>query len=355
MFDIQTRLLQILTAWFIAFGALFIMTDSVLAQESDTQTAEESAQKSQEPSQETVAQSQTRPKDSQIASQPSKEEPSQEIVDQSQAQPKDSQIASQPSKPESQVISEEKTKIKKQYQNARREADAISDYHDPELVQTPMQSALEKSISVVEPRPFEKTGHGEFAFGLSTIASDIFVVYLPVSLRGGYHFKEWVSLELAASFMGCFSNETGDDLTRGASQKCMRFMTPGYDHLKETANQTQLRSITIDQYQVARFVLNPIFSPFNGKFSLMNSAIVHYDLNVTAGLGVQILETLDKTNIGSIQYGASFEGNFGLGIRFIFVDFVGLRIDFREYLYEKKRNKSLGTASEFGLSVSFLL
>ena len=244
----------------------------------------------------------------------------------------------------------------KQYKAARREADVLSRIKNDDFEeQTVEDSASEKAIAVIEPRPFTKAGRGEIAVGIGTIASDIFVAYLPVSVRGGYHFKEWVSLELTASFMGCFSDEVGDNLKRGGSEKCMRFMTPAYDHVNENAEQTQLRSITIEQYQAARFVLNPIFSPFSGKFSLMNDAIVHYDFNVTAGLGVQVVETLDKNNVGSVKYGASFEGNFGLGLRFVFIDFVGLRLDFREYLYEKKRDSSLGTASEFGLSVSFLL
>ncbi len=217
------------------------------------------------------------------------------------------------------------------------------------------QSAAEKAIATIEPRPFSKAGRGEIAIGMGTIASDIFIVYLPVSLRGGYHFKEWASLELTASFMGCFSNEVGENMARGGSQKCMRALTPTYDRLTETSGDTQLRSVTIKEYQVARFALNPIFSPFAGKFSLMNSAIVHYDLNLSAGLGVLVVEMPDALHIGKIQYGASFEGNFGLGLRFVFRNFVGVRLDFREYLFGKQNDKGLGTSSEIALSVSFLL
>lgn len=214
---------------------------------------------------------------------------------------------------------------------------------------------LDKEIAVLEPRPFTKAGRGEIALGLSTIASDLFVVYMPVNLRFAYHVHEWVSVELSASFMGCFSGEVSDDLTRTAPQKCLRFLTPSYDSLKKDAPHTQLRSANIEQYQVARFAFNPIFSPFVGKFRLTGGAIVHYDLNLAAGLGIQLLETLDEKEIGKIHYGVSVEGNLGLGLRFVFLNFVGLRLDFREYLYEKKRDQSLGTASEFGLSLSFLL
>ena len=100
-----------------------------------------------------------------------------------------------------------------------------------EATLSPMDSAHEKALAVIEPRPFAKAGRGEISVGIGTIASDIFLVYMPVTLRGAYHFKEWVSLELSASFMGCFSDEVGEDQTRAGKQKCMRFLTPSYDKL----------------------------------------------------------------------------------------------------------------------------
>lgn len=220
----------------------------------------------------------------------------------------------------------------------------------------PMESASEKAIAAIETRPFSKEGRGEISLGLGTIASDLFLVYLPVTLRGAYHFKEWVSLEASASYMGCFSSEIGENQTRSSAQKCMRFLTPTYDRLMgNAADQIQLRSVKIKEYQTARFALNPVFSPFMGKFALANSSIAHFDLNLTAGIGVQIAETPDDVEIGKLHYNASFEGNLGLGIRFVFLDFVGLRLDFREYLFGKQNDKGLGTSSEFSLSVSFLL
>lgn len=221
---------------------------------------------------------------------------------------------------------------------------------------SPMQSAGEKALAVIEPRPFSKAGRGEISLGIGTIASDIFLVYMPVTLRGAYHFKEWVSLELSASFMGCFSDEVGENQTRAGKQKCMRFLTPSYDKLTGSeADLTQLRTLTLQEYQVARFDLNPVFSLFMGKFALMGSAIAHFDLNLTAGLGVLVVEALKPGDVGNFEIKAAFEGNLGLGLRFVFLDFVGLRIDFREYLYGKQRDKGLGTASEFTLGVSFLL
>ena len=236
-----------------------------------------------------------------------------------------------------------------------KQSDLIS-LNPEEETFNPMQSASQKAIASIEPRPFTKEGRGEISLGLGTIASDIFLVYLPVTLRGAYHFKEWVSLELAASYMGCFSSDVGENQTRAADQKCMRILTPTYDRLMgSSADQLQLRSVKIKEYETARFALNPVFSPFMGKFALANDQIAHFDLNVSAGLGLQIVETPDDTEIGKLHYHASFEGNFGLGIRFVFLDFVGLRLDFREYLFGKQNDKGLGTSSEFSLSVSFLL
>ena len=220
---------------------------------------------------------------------------------------------------------------------------------------TAMQSAREKGIAVIEPRPFGKSGRWEAGIGLGTIASDIFLVYLPVTVRGAYHFREWVSLEVSGSFMGCFSDDVGADSLRASGQRCMRFTTPGYDRLRDDgADMAQVRSATLMEYSVARVAANSVFSFLMGKFTLGQGAIGHFDLNATAGLGVQIMERPDENEHGAIRYGASFEGNFGLGLRFVFVDFVSVRLDFREYLFGHLRDKGLGTASELTLGVSFL-
>lgn len=218
------------------------------------------------------------------------------------------------------------------------------------------QSADDKQLAVVEPRPFTKEGRGEITLGLGTIASDVFLVYLPVTLRGAYHFKEWISLEASASFMGCYSNEVGDDLQRASGQKCHRILKSSYRQLsQENLNMTHVGHVIMREYQVARFNINPVWSPFVGKFSLGNDAIVHFDLNLTAGLGAVIVEWMDEENHGSSDIRASFEGNLGIGLRFVFWNVFGLRLDFREYLYGKQEGHGLATASELMLGFSFLL
>ena len=220
----------------------------------------------------------------------------------------------------------------------------------------PMISARDKQIAAIQPRPFSKEGRGELALGIGTIANDVFIVYLPVTIRGGYHFREWLSVEVSAAFMGCFGSDSGPRHERAAAQHCARILTQTYRALQnQNTDLTQVRAVVIQEYQVARFAINPIWSPFSSKFSLANDAIVHFDLNLSAGLGVLIVEALKDTALGKYTLGASFEGNLGLGLRFIFNDVAGLRLDFREYLYGKQQGHGLGMASELTLSVSFLL
>ena len=121
-----------------------------------------------------------------------------------------------------------------------------------------------------------------------------------------------------------------------AGQHCMRFLTPSYDRLTGSqSSDTQLRGVKIKEYSVARVALAPVFSVFMGKFAVANRGIAHFDLNVAA-------------------FSNSIDGR-GIGMRFVFLDFVGLRLDFREYLFGRQNDKGLGTAAEFALSVSFLL
>ena len=217
-------------------------------------------------------------------------------------------------------------------------------------------SADNKAISVVQPRDFTKAGKVEITPGLAVIPTDIFMTYLPLDLRIAYHFNEAVSLELSSSFLGCFSSESGDHQERTYRQHCLRFPTPLYDKLTVNEQEiTQIRNVSLKELQVARFYLNPVWTPFYGKFSALNAQIVHYDFSLTAGVGVLLTETPDETDISNRFINAAFEGNLGFGLRFMFREFFGLRFDFRQFLYMKQEGRGLGTSSEFSLGLSFMI
>lgn len=216
-------------------------------------------------------------------------------------------------------------------------------------------SADQKQIAVVEPRPFTKEGRGELMLGLGTIASDVFLVYLPLTLRGAYHIKEWMSVEASASFMGCYSDAVGPNLERAADQRCQRVLKSSYRNLTEqNLDMTHVSHVVMKEYQTARFAINPVWSPIVGKFALANDAIAHFDLNFTAGLGAVIVEKITD-EVGNRATKASFEGNLGAGVRFVFMDMLGVRLDFRQYLYGKQDDEGLATASELTLGFSVLL
>lgn len=227
---------------------------------------------------------------------------------------------------------------------------------DATTVIDPNALAQEKVLASVETRPFTKAKRGEIAIGIGVMASDIFLIYMPLSLRGAYHFDEHWALEATASFTGCFTTQLGPNQERAAAQKCVRFLSPTYDQLmNKNASIANIRQLVIREYQVARFGLNPIWSPIVGKFAIANSGIVHFDINLSAGLGVVLLEVLDEKRIGERSLHVSFEGNLGIGARFFILDFLGIRLDFRQYFFGKEKKKSLATSSEFSLGLSFLL
>lgn len=218
-----------------------------------------------------------------------------------------------------------------------------------------MSSAGQKQVAVVEHRPFSKAGRGEIALGLGTIASDVFLVYLPVTLRGAYHIKEWIAVEAAASFMGCYGDSTGPNLERASEQRCHRVLKSSFRRLtEEDLDMTHVSHVVIQEYQTARFSADAIWSPVMGKFALGNSVIAHFDLNLAAGLGVVLVEQIMDES-GSREIKASFEGNLGVGTRMVFMDRFGVRLDFREYLYGKQEDRGMAAASELTLSFSVML
>ncbi|MFA5623663.1 MAG: outer membrane beta-barrel domain-containing protein [Bradymonadales bacterium] len=211
-------------------------------------------------------------------------------------------------------------------------------------------------LSTLQSRRFSKSKKFELTPSIAVIASDIFVIYLPLTLRLAYHFNEAVSLDFQASYMGCFSGKVGKSQTRAASEHCLRFLSAGYERLTgRYQSATQIRNIAIQEWQVARFHLNPIWAPFYGKFSLANKSIVHFDLHITAGIGLLLVETIGREDAQKVKLHPVFEGNLGFGMKFFFHDFLGLRFDYRSYLFPKQRKKGLGTASELSVGLSFLL
>ncbi len=67
---------------------------------------------------------------------------------------------------------------------------------------------------------------------------------------------------------------------------------------------------------------NLVWHPIHGKFMLFNSAIPHFDIFFTAGVGVT-----DGSNAKGLTY------NFGAGLKIFVSSWLSLRLDIRDHIY----------------------
>lgn len=71
------------------------------------------------------------------------------------------------------------------------------------------------------------------------------------------------------------------------------------------------------------------FSPLYGKMSFFTWSVVSFDTYFVAGAGI--------VNYKGAHSGSGFMGNVGIGQRFFVNEFLSLKVEFRDYLYNQNR------------------
>jgi len=105
----------------------------------------------------------------------------------------------------------------------------------------------------------------------------------------------------------------------------------GVDYIKYFGKYTDLASDIGDQYQVypKKLLMNffvgahATYVPLYGKFLFFGLGPVHWDLHLSAGIGV--------TRINASSYKPT--GNFGVGFRFRIWKFLSFNAEIRDYLF----------------------
>ena len=191
-----------------------------------------------------------------------------------------------------------------------------------------------RDVSVVQKRLFPKDGRFEFTLFGGVIPNDPFLTYIPIGGRFNYYFQESISLEVAGSFTG------------GPLQLDSELTT----FLKNQRNiRANVDLLDIQQWRAgATFV----WSPFYGKLALLNAKLSHFDINLQGGFGVLQAESPPQNGIGDPATEFKPEGILGAGFRFFVTDNVTLRVDYRQFIFQKV-NGGVATPSELTLGVSF--
>jgi outer membrane beta-barrel protein len=203
--------------------------------------------------------------------------------------------------------------------------------------------AFENKVPPISGQLYPKAGRLELTPGVSFSVNDPFYAKTFGSLKLTWHVTEFFSAGLTAA--GGLSSPTGSTTICTANQGCA------------PASEEQLRQVPGKIEWMAG--AEGAFAPVYGKLNLAAELPVHFDLCVLAGADwITYQKAVDATAaaLGPPGSASSIGGHLGLGMRFFFAGFMGLRFEVRDYLYSADvgSEKHLQNQLFLDLGLSFL-
>ncbi len=174
--------------------------------------------------------------------------------------------------------------------------------------------ATERDLNVLEDRMFNRSGRlsaGLYA-GLSN--SDPLFKYYPIGARVGYSLSNNLTVEAAGAFM-----DSGA-LTRDTELSSFLRTRDNFDPVRHTTDRYQWRSNAM-----------ALWSPFYGKVAALQQKLIHFELNLGAGLGMVGLERPTPDREDSLTT-VRPEAVFGVGAHFYIGEDWVVRVDGRGFL-----------------------
>lgn len=184
----------------------------------------------------------------------------------------------------------------------------------------------------------EKEGRIEGVLYAGIVPNDPFLTYIPVGGRVGYYFTNALGVEVGGSFLG----------------DALQFDSDLTSFLK--SQDKILDNNEIIDRQLWRVNATVQWSPFYGKWAILQRKLSHFDIYAIGGLGavnVGFAEEDEASGELSPQEEIRVEGIFGLGMRFFVHDAVNVRLDWRQGLFAGT-NEGLESPTEFSLGVGYL-
>ena len=192
--------------------------------------------------------------------------------------------------------------------------------------------AERRDIRVIQHRLYEKVGDIELTIFGGIIPNNPFVDYYPVGLRAAYYLLESVSIGVDGEYIG----ET--------------FRSEGELDTFLTGSGVNVDLLDLQQWR-SHIGIN--WSPFYGKLAFLGLKLVHFDLNLHGGFGVVGVESITENRLET-ETELKPEGSLGAGFNFYINDLLGIRLDYRQYLFQKAGG-GVSHPSEISLGLSFFL
>jgi outer membrane beta-barrel protein len=186
-----------------------------------------------------------------------------------------------------------------------------------------------RDVEVIQKRIFLREGRHEFTLFGGAIPNDDFFTYYPLGLRYNWFFLEDWSVEVFGAY------------TFNAESELRSFLTTG-----------NLNVFLVERLK-GYAALDGQWTPFHGKFALLTSKLTHFDINISFGAGVMIVENSDDANEADPKIEVQPMGNLGAGMQFYVLDWLAVRLDYRHFFYKSNAYNGLSWPAEVTLGVAF--
>lgn len=172
-----------------------------------------------------------------------------------------------------------------------------------------------RQVYTMQQRAFHKQGRFAATLYAGLIPNNIFEQYFPIGLRADYYMMENIGLELSSSF---------------ALRRATHLREMVRDENGINASNVPL----IGDSQVSHTTFGIKWSPVYGKFSFSDSGLYYFDIYAFGGAGAVVVQS-------QTEYGAEPsttvkpEGVFGLGMSIFMGQHAGIRVDYRQFIFQK--------------------
>lgn len=195
--------------------------------------------------------------------------------------------------------------------------------------------ATEETIFVVQGKPFLVAGKFELSPQIAQSVNDSFTSHTGIIGSGIYHLKENVAFELTGGVFGWW--DVGGPRLGGRDSELT----------VELREKESLAPERVKLYQFPWFLAGDAqWSPLYGKVSVHDLALGQFNLYLSVGAGIfgMQLESLTQNGVqksyvdlaGSFGVDgiptATLSTSFGGGMRFYFTDWLGVRLEVRDYV-----------------------
>jgi outer membrane beta-barrel protein len=188
---------------------------------------------------------------------------------------------------------------------------------------------LEETIYVVQGKRFLAQGHFELTPQLAMSVNDSFTAHTGLLVSGLYHLKENVAVEATVGGFAWLDSRSGAPRLGGRDS----------DLTVELRQKESLAPERVKLYQFPWLVAGNLqWSPMYGKVSIHDLVLGQFNLylSVGAGLAGLQLETLTpdatKEEFVTLASPVAPITSFGGGLRFYFTDWLGVRLEVRDYV-----------------------